>query len=135
MIYINFCKRYKNNGWFKWLGITIVCLLRFFFLLHQFYQNNFFILFYKFIFFITFFNLKTFGFEPKTFPLKEGHSTNRVLYSSFSCFCSYFYSFCLFLCIAQKSLNFCLAFSYSKAREAKEIRIKKRAKVNHSFNY
>src|SRR5271156_139957 len=63
--------------------------------------------------FITFFNLKTFGFEPKTFPLKEGHSTNRVLYSSFSCFCSYFYSFCLFLCIAQKSLNFCLAFSYS----------------------
>jgi hypothetical protein len=25
--------------------------------------------------------LKTFGFEPKTFPLKEGHSTNRVLYS------------------------------------------------------
>jgi hypothetical protein len=69
------------------------------------------------------------------------------------------------LCIAQKSLNFCLAFSYSivttfavvlifiqiriktkatataivmvmmEAREAKEIRIKKRAKVNHSFNY
>ena len=25
--------------------------------------------------------MKTFGFEPKTFPLKEGHSTNRVLLS------------------------------------------------------
>ena len=25
--------------------------------------------------------LKTFGFEPKTFPLKEGHSTIRVLFS------------------------------------------------------
>lgn len=24
---------------------------------------------------------KTLGFEPRTFPLKEGHSTNRVLFS------------------------------------------------------
>src|SRR5271168_1407114 len=48
--------------------------------------------------------------------------TNVILTVAFVC---YFYSFCLFLCIAQKSLNFCLAFSYSKAREAKEIRIKR----------
>ena len=26
--------------------------------------------------------MKTFGFEPKTFPLKEGHSTYRVLLSA-----------------------------------------------------
>ena len=35
-----------------------------------------------FLSFFLFLALETFGFEPKTFPLKEGHSTSRVLLPS-----------------------------------------------------